>query len=476
MFKVFLFLVPLTVFSVQANDKDNLVPKKYQIKNFILSTSEYNNFKTIKLDYNRDKKVDRIERWKDKKLISVKEDRDFDGTFDHSITYDLDSQIFKTVLFDNNNDGKTDRKELYTNVDSDKIKIQVFQVEGKKEKLLDTRHVSRTQENNACVDKLDDFRKEITILRGNVQSIVLDISQPIIDIGYGYKVTKSCFEKCGIDNFQEALIGGMSQGLNCMIRLQNNGSNKAQGGVTGAMRNLLKYQSMMKNSSVHITCEETSGYNWSETRAHASTEPGQKTSDGKFSHPFISINPGYPSSASGANMQEKVKDIKNTIFHEQLHNLGIKHGEDVEYPYACADCCMTDRAGADANTRSKLDTACNICTGNYRSGADDINYISDITFYGDYAWKNDLLGRNAQRYSRNHQRSLNGRSILAHSNAHFFSPLGRLIAEKQVLMGHELPELSKKHLRRIREQGQSQVAIDSRPKVEPIADAYIELL
>jgi hypothetical protein len=50
-----------------------------------------------------------------------------------------------------------------------------------------------------------------------------------------------------------------------------------------------------------------------------------------FSHPFVSINSGDPEKTSG-NRDEEMAQLKVTLFHESLHNLGFLHKEDIEFP------------------------------------------------------------------------------------------------------------------------------------------------
>ena len=83
------------------------------------------------------------------------------------------------------------------------------------------------------------------------------------------------------------------------------------------------------------------------------------------------LNPSYPK--GGKNLSGKqILDLKRTLFHEQLHNLGHTHNESVEFMYACEKCCFegfwTDMLRNIHLDKDRIE--CKICRGDYLSNND----------------------------------------------------------------------------------------------------------
>ncbi len=169
----------------------------------------------------------------------------------------------------------------------------------------------------------------------------------------GILVDPSCTQKN--ENFLFKIQDSITTGLACLKELN----------TPKAEIMLSKMASILDNQQnpLKIRCNETSGYDWSGTIAHASTTPDQKD------HPFISINP------------EKVNDpdLKATLFHEFFHNCGYRHNVDPEVVSTCESCCMKRKKNYKFEFEAKsIRLACELCDGNY-SDVTSIDYLRKFT-------------------------------------------------------------------------------------------------
>ena len=477
-FFLFIFLFIDEVFA-----KRSLIKNKYKLKNFIHSTRVMSSIKIINYDINKDKKIDRIEKWSNQQLIHEAIDKNFDGIFEKKTSFFIRKIKFKIVEQDLNGDGHIDHVDEYLLSSKDLIKVEKYRIEDEEKILLDRFHLSYNQNNNLCPREVLAGVEQLEILNTTFENINVDLSKDIVDIGFGYQVTKSCFEKWGTDAFKDDILGGIQTGLACLQDLHEeiladseseseSESESDKVHLTSPLNLLIAYQSLVENSKVSITCEETS-YNWTTSFAgHASVNPEGKTMDGKFNHPFISINPNHPASEPPVSSSER-KNLQRTLFHEQLHNLGYRHGEGIEYPYACEDCCFPDEGENDHLRIQEL--SCRICSGEYEEDSSDLNYISDVTFYADYTYRDTTLIKNSLRYARVNPKNLNAISMIAHASSNFYSPLGKQIAKRIRSSHNNLPAIAIKHLSRVDNKLLTRKGEELSEKITPISDAFYEL-
>jgi hypothetical protein len=78
-------------------------------------------------------------------------------------------------------------------------------------------------------------------------------------------------------------------------------------------------------------------------------------------------------------------ELKRTIFHENLHNLGYRHGDGIEFPYTCEASCFPYK-DKENDSQSESLLACKICNGDYPS-EESIDYLNDFVEYSDLSYK-----------------------------------------------------------------------------------------
>jgi hypothetical protein len=245
-----------------------------------------------------------------------------------------------------------------------------------------------------------------------------------------HRVHKSCFEKWGPDNFSNSLGAALGTDMQCLDHLglrpvKNKNHAKT---IAHDLRNL------WNKTPVTIQCNEPK--DWSTTSGHASTDRTD-TMDGlpKVHHPYISIASTDPKAPANPTDVEK-SQLTSTIFHEGIHNLGYKHGSGVEYTYACESCCSPD-----SQAKAKV-SSCNVCVGDYSTGAGDKAYLKDMLAWGasfDINLRADLPMKTAINYMHETADTKYGMLALATSTANPFSPLG---LEMMKQLKRRIPETS----------------------------------
>ena len=192
--------------------------------------------------------------------------------------------------------------------------------------------------------------------------------------------------------------------------------------IPGVLRNTQDLRNLLDKNNISIVCSEKE-YDWERTLAHASVSSENKILDPPTKHPFISISPNASNRVASLNKEENYK-LKKTIFHEQLHNLGYRHGGDIEYSYACEDCCFS-------NDEKEKTTACKICTGDYTNST-DIRYIEDLFAYSKVKYSNTVFKigiKAAISYLKENPKNIEGISLLASAlSADYFNPIGSQLA------------------------------------------------
>ena len=151
----------------------------------------------------------------------------------------------------------------------------------------------------------------------------------------------------------------IDEGLRCLKNLKSDNQNYEN------LKNIL-------SNNVTVLCSQSiDDFNWFsyQALAHASASNHDTTFFGSKTiyHPFISISPH--SILENKLNKHRLASLKKTFFHEQIHNIGFKHGIDPEYSIACAECCF------DESSFSK-EAACRLCSGNYKSIKEE-KYLND---------------------------------------------------------------------------------------------------
>lgn len=412
--------------------------KRFNNKNYIISTVVKNGKKVISYDLNKDKKVDRIDTLIKSKLSNRKQDTNFDGQFNLENQYFIDDDIFQNTFRDNNHDGNYDQKEVYKYA-VNKVEVKIFRIVNGKYVFLKVRYLSR---KNKCEEVIDNLSSTIIVLNSSIEKVFLATSSNYITTNFGYKIDKLCLKKWGVHNFEEIVEDAATQGAQCLQKLVNSKSVAAP----GALNNLISLQQLWENSPVTVSCSEDN-YDWTDTRAHASTNSGEKSVNRELQHPYISLNPSYPKSQNKEGLNKEIVEMKKTVFHEQLHNLGFRHGDSVEYSSSCADCCFK----GDDDLEIATELACKICAGNYK-GDMDVSYFKDFYDYSmmtssnlsddskELAYKKIILSMNLTRFTNYTMNDKKALLLLSRSIGDIWSPVGVHMAEQ---LTQKFPDLKK---------------------------------
>lgn len=412
---VWIYLIGLSVAS------DGIAQSKFLLKSIQKSDS-----KIIELDLNQDKKVDRRETYSKGQLVKVEYDRAFKGILNETIVYQplVDAFVPISIRYlDTNYDKKVDREEETFRDIKAKQEIVVTRLSSKLDGNFDrkwlTRHpLFQEQESNPCVSDLGlpDLSNLLNPALTNV-----DVANNFTTTGSGHQIHQSCFENWGRENFSQAVNESFSNGRQCLEQLSRR--------PTSLMNRAYQYQmelnQIWENDSVKISCEPTPR-NWTGIAGFASTDPGQVMPGTIHEHPFISINPSDPNPRPAS--EAVLKELKNTLFHEQFHNLGLKHGLDIEAPYACAACCISSRYSEAGEDDKEL--ACKVCVGDY-SGPQDQNYVRDMIAWSDVSYsslRRDIPHRIAIEYLQANPGSRWGVIAFAESMGGPETPVGSRIA------------------------------------------------
>lgn len=385
---------------------------------FNTHSSENTHTKFIKVQYdlNKDGRIDRIESRLQDHVVRVEEDRNFDSYFDYKESYD-NKDFYLILEQDTNFDSKIDFKKTYSHSKNFNTRITT-----------EIDHDFDGKFDQSFSSLSSDFQKNVDCFRIVVQNqinnfsnmnlnIVNKLNSKFLNTGFGFKIEQSCLAKWGGD-FKNIVRDSVKTGLQCL----NDLSKKYPTRMNGALRNAFSLTEILKKDQISLVCSQQE-YSWNDTRAHASTKVNTKM-DGRpeVTHPFISLNPSFPLNKI-QNRNDEIKKIKETIFHETLHNLGFRHGEDIEFSYGCGACCFENE-----NDASTKDAACKICLGDYKNEL-DLNYIADFVDFAKLSYKQDFAFDASSKLAKSKSKQIEGIIFLADSSSGIFNPLGKEITK-----------------------------------------------
>ncbi len=328
-----------------------------------------------KLDLNKDGIIDRIEYYKQNKLIKLEEDRNNDGHIDNIYHYNLNDYIQVW-------EQDTDYNKIIDRKVSDKYNKGKVEIKYEKDKDQDGIYetiyfqvIHSDQKINNCYSL--NLQKQLDVFAEESLKMSAASTKGFLLTNFGYSIDLACIKQWGV-GFPWLVKNTINEGLQCIIDLDKKKGNKYT--ISGALKNSHELLILLENENVKLVCSEKE-YEWEGTLGHASTTSKDKLTNppakmtNPIEHPFISL---LPRDGKSKALELEKDQLKNTIFHEQLHNLGFKHEDSIEYPYACSDCCF----GNDIyNPAGKYNTvACKICLGEYKNET-DINYLHDILKY-----------------------------------------------------------------------------------------------
>ena len=352
---VFVFLLSPLAFSQQKSSFDikKYILKKVKTKSGLTQTH---------YDLNQDKKVDLVDVYMNKTHLQRKEDLNFDGRFDKTTTFYSRRQdgVVKKIQWDKNFDGKIDRRETFKeNLKFNKMIIKTEIDKGFSGKL------------NYSFNQYVDLKQENSCSMGNF-SHLRDVNGQLLNKGFhpktkeGLNIHNGCFSK--FNQSREETVADLSRsirkGSKCFLDLSKKVDKEKQ---IVLKRNSIKVAEILKEGRLKILCDDSNVDD--ESNAYASN-PGQVlenyNSEGvDVRHPFISL-----SKKSCARDQES---LANTVFHEIFHIIGYHHGQGVEYAYACAEYCFTQKRVSRKIKQLSADI-CTLDENNY----DDKKYVEDL--------------------------------------------------------------------------------------------------
>lgn len=387
---------------------------------FVLSFKA--NAQTKQYDLNKDGKIDRVEFYKNSKLTRLEEDRNGDGKFDYIEIYD--HPVFYLIIEqDTNFDGKIDFKKSYSTFKKNHSKILIA-MDRNFDGEFEVSFAEIVNDNQKEADCSHAFvADEVERLINGGMSIAEQIPNGFIATGIGLKIDNECLKKWG-SSFKETVKESVNEGMQCLDKLAKDSTGPQ---LSGAQRNAFGLNQLFKDDKVSLVCSDKE-YDWSSTSAYASTSSDQKIKGKDISHPYLVLNPNYPEKGMEKRAEE-TKEIKSTIFHEMLHNLGYRHAESIEFSYGCETCCFGEGESKEAKA-----TACKICTGNYTNEFDS-NYLKDFVAFGKENSKEDFALATVLRFSKTQAKNLDSATLMAEASGGVFNPVGPELA-KLILSGH----------------------------------------
>lgn len=365
-------------------------------------------------DLNKDGKIDRIEYYKNNQLIRIEEDRNSDEKFDYVEIHD-NPAFYLVIEQDTNFDGKIDFKKSYSKLKVNQSKVLIT-IDGDFDGLFETSFsevVNDLQKNADCLDLA--VADEIENLVNGGMNIAEKLPGGFTATGVGLRVENECLQKWG-SSFKETVKESVNEGMQCLENLPK----ESAGGVSGAQRNIFGLNQLFKDDKISLVCTDKT-YDWDYADAYASSSKNQHLKNKNISHPYIVLNPTYPKKSTNQRAEE-IKEVKATIFHEMLHNLGYRHSESIEFSYGCETCCFDDKVTKEAKA-----IACKICTGNYTNEFDP-NYLSDFIEFGKETYKEDFALKTVLRYAKTKNKSLDSISLVAEAASGVFNPIGPELA------------------------------------------------
>lgn len=427
----------------------SMAPVFGEANKFVLKSTINKGVKTLEVDLNLDGRVDRIEKYQGELLIALSRDTKSSGKFDEwneYYQYKSPEKAIEVTKKDMNGDGAVDRIETLYKDPAHDLYILKTEVDsaysGKFDKHFTTHSkISQKKDQSHCLEEKSLQDLKITKLTQDIDSVKMSLEGGFYITDWGYKIHQSCLEKWGAKEFPGLLKSAMSKGFQCLGELAKNNAQKKLN-PNGALMNLRGLEYLTSTSKVSIVCNEKN-YKWNGVSAHASTSAADVLKEGNVPHPFISINDNDPKVKKKATSDEQT-ELTATLFHEQLHNLGIRHGESLEFPYACETCCVSKAEGEEKAN------ACKVCSGVY-TGTSDKKYLNDLLAWGKTSYQQDRAARAIIKFQKEFPNDRWALFAYADSASGIFSPVGVQMAKVLKNKFSDLTSDELKHLENIKE-------------------------
>jgi len=401
-------------------------------KKIILKTEKLpNGDKKLSVDMNQDGKADTFQVFHDDMMISQESDTKYSGKINEWITYSefsSDKKPVEVTKRDTNGDGKVDYIESVYKIPSRNQLVTTFESDTKFNGTFDkiwtnvTELVQKKDQSTPCENAIPKEPLVEDLLK-TVNKAQSQLNDGFIVTEYGYRIHQSCLDNWGAQEFTAMMNETAKKGFSCLEKLAKDNEAKDSSAPNGAKKNMVGLLALLQSTGINIVCGEKD-YDWKGTAGHASTSPGDSLKDPRVRHPFVSISPDDPKDKRKASKEEKNELVK-TLFHEQLHNLGIKHNEaSIEYPYTCETCCLP----AANDKKEEVDLACKICSGVYTSNKDE-KYLTDMIAWSKASYKDERAAKAVIAFQQVNPNSRFGLFAYADAAAGTFSPVGVEIAK-----------------------------------------------
>jgi hypothetical protein len=360
-----------------------------------------------RFDFDKNGKPDFIEVYREGKLVETHYDSDVDGKFDRHTILDPESEVFKIIHLDKTKSQPRKRISFWNN-ELRKKTIAHFELDKNNDGIFE---ISYEMDSD-----IEEKRETCsTVPAGQTDSLAASAlaaclrAEDYTQTDFGYRIHKSCME--GDRSWVLPMIrDSISQGRACLTRL-------SQSGMRGAARNLSSLESLLSANNVQILCDEP-GYDWARAVAHATTGTQRAREDLPLVHPGISLGPDN----FKARTTEGDLEFKRTLFHEQLHTLGNRHGSEPEISYTCEKCCFP------GNDAKEVEAACKVCGGDY-SSITDVNYLEDISGFAEASYSTREARSASLAYLKENPGDELGLAYLALNTGGIFGPVGNELAE-----------------------------------------------
>jgi len=311
-----------------------------------------------------------------RRLVSIeKVDKNLDGRIDGIKTIFADESLNKYIIFnsiDKNYDGNLDHQYP---------------------QIIPLQQNNFLEEDFTCerMHKVTNFMKHLS---QEVEKIILAQNGDYLVTDFGFKIHRGCLKKFGQNFLVKQIKNSLQTGLQCLAKLEEKlQKNLPKNKKIGApMRNAIKIQTLLKKSPVSLVCDSHKKFEL-KTKAFASAHENSIAQIDKktfVKHPYIVLNPKF--SKTGPD-EIDAHSLRQTLFHEHLHNIGHRHGATMEAPYACEDCCFSSNAKA----ARKKELACRICTGDYSSFLEK-KYIEDLLEWSKLAGHTSIVSLTIKNY------------------------------------------------------------------------------
>lgn len=376
-----------------------------------------------KVDINKDGVFERLEIYHDDKLVEIREDRNGDKKFDHITSFNT-PKLIKVIKQDTNGDGKFDRLESHR-----KFKENQVQITTEVDKDHDGKYEIKYKSTHSLIQQQDCYdlfgrASVFEVLMAQVNESSAFLEDGFVPTDFGYRIDNYCLGKWGQD-FPNVLKDTMNEGLACLKDL-----GKKYKKVTGPIRLAYEIEDLLATKETTIVCSDRSdevGW-WGGIHGYASaSDSAEPILNGRVKHPYVSINPTQPNNLEfTAAGDDERRELRKTLFHEQIHNLGYLHNHSIEYPYACEDCCLSYK-GEDEKER--VEAACKVCGGDYANNTDP-QYVEDMIAYSkiSYLKKNGVSA--ALNFIKENPKDQLAQAYVAKVFDNYFSPISLNFMER----------------------------------------------